>query len=309
MRSRLSAVPLLSALLLAGTPSLLEAVEAPRIHVWSAESARIISEGQLQQAVSSADYLIIGEIHDNPEHHRLQARLLAHFADHHDGQLSVGFEQLNVDQQPLLDEFPLHDDTRAETFGEAVDWADSGWPDYAMYQPLFAASFERGLPVVPLMFSPGITRGIFEDGVGAALPPEVLQQLEPQSLLSDAERRVVEQEMQDAHCGKLPESMLPGMVNVQIARDAFMAHRMVQADERAVVITGNGHARRDRGVPYFLQRLRPEARIVVVSLLETSETAEDSIEEAAARRADAEITDYTVFTPEQERSDPCLAFQ
>lgn len=282
---------------------------AARITVWSSISAETIDEEQLRQAITSADYLVIGEIHDNPLHHQLQADLLSHFADHDDGQISVGFEQLSVDQQPLLDAFYQQANATADTFAEAVEWSQSGWPDYGIYQVLFTATLERQLAIVPLMFSAATTREVFNGGVDVALTDDALSRLRPDALLSAEQRDVVERDMQDAHCGKLPESMLPGMVDVQIARDAFMAYRMVQAAERGVIITGNGHARRDRGMPLFMARLRPDANILVINLLELADVEGDALAGQAQDRADNSISDYTVFTPELARSDPCLAFQ
>jgi len=283
--------------------------EAGRVSAWSSGDARIIDQVQLRRAITRADYLIIGEIHDNPQHHQLQADLLGHFADSHDAAISVGYEQLSVDQQPLLDAFHEQATATADSFGEAVVWSQSGWPDYAIYRPLFAATLERGLPIVPLMFPLATTRDIVSEGIEVALTEDALARLRPDTLLSAEARAAVEAEMQDAHCGKLPDPMLPAMVDVQIARDAFMAYRIVQAAERAVIITGNGHARRDRGIPQFIQRLRPDAAIVVVHLLEVAEGDSGTVAEQAAGRAGSDITDYALFTPEHPRSDPCLAFQ
>lgn len=261
----------------------------------------------LHRAIAHADYLVLGEIHDNPWHHREQARLLALFADLHGGDLAAGFEQLTVDQRAALDAFLRSPDAGAEALGRAVSWSESGWPEYRIYRPLFEAALARELPIVPLMFSASSTRAIMTNGIQAVLPEAALERLRPDSLLGRKERALVEQDMQDAHCGELPTDMLPAMVDVQIARDAFMAHTIVEAAARAVIITGNGHARRDRGMPRFLQRLRPDARIVVVTLLEAS--GAEAIPEQARRAAQSEITDYALFTPEHPRRDPCLAFQ
>lgn len=310
MNTALATSLLAAALLTTQVSAAVTASEADaRVTAWSSSTGEVIDQAQLRKALARADYLIIGEIHDNPLHHRLQADLLGHFADSHDGAISVGFEQLTTDQQPLLDAFYQQTTATADTFGEAVAWSQSGWPDYSIYQPLFAATLERGLPIVPLMFPSATTRNIFTDGVEVALTDEALARLRPDTLLGAEELASVEREMQDAHCGKLPDAMLPAMVSVQIARDAFMAYSIVQAAGRAVIITGNGHARRDRGIPRFIERLRPDANILVVNLLELAEGEHDSVATLAGERAGIGITDYAVFTPEHPRSDPCLAFQ
>lgn len=280
---------------------------AQPLSAWSTATASPVDEAQLYRDLAAADYLLIGEIHDNPHHHRLQAELLAHFADSHPGGVSVGFEQLNRDQQASLDTFLEQNPADAAALAEAVTWHASGWPDFAIYQPLFSAALQRELPIVPLMFATATTREVMRHGVEAALPAAAMARLRPDTLLSAGERQQVEREMQDAHCGKLPASMLPAMVDVQIARDAYMALSMTQAADRAVIITGNGHARRDRGIPAFLQRLRPEAHVVVVTLLEQSET--QTAEAQMREQARPDIADFTLMTPAHPRDDPCLAFQ
>ena len=58
-----------------------------------------------------------------------------------------------------------------------------------------------------------------------------------------------------------------------------------------MLIAGNGHVRKDRGVPWYLARMRPDARIVSVGLIEV----------AAGRRRPAELPfDYVWFTPRAE---------
>ena len=276
--------------------------------VWHAPTAAIVDRETLHRALTQADYLILGEIHDNPRHHRIQAELLGEFADSvDDNKLAVGFEQLSLDQKTALDTYLQQSDADAQSLGDAVQWQASGWPDYAIYRPLFAATLQRNLPVIPLMHSADATREIMQDGSAAVLPATALERLRPDTLLDREQTAVVEREMQQSHCGKLPAAMLPAMVNVQIARDAFMAYAAVEAANRAVIITGNGHARRDRGIPRFLQRLRPDARIVVVTLLEAAQ--DTSPEMQASRRAGENVTDFAIITPPQPREDPCLAFQ
>jgi uncharacterized iron-regulated protein len=258
----------------------------------------------LAQAVE-ADYLVLGEIHDNPLHHRLQAELLARYADRHPS-TAVGFEQLDVDQEAALIQYRGQSTPTAEGLAEAVDWPSSGWPDFAIYAPLFEEALRRELSIQPLMSSRSASRRVLENGFASILPDPALQVLQPDRLLDAREREEVGGLMQDAHCGMLPEDRIAGMVNVQIARDAFMAWRAFQAGERAVIITGNGHARRDRGLPRFLQRLTPPANIVVIQLLEW-----DGGDEGDARAfvpADS-VADFVILTPGQEREDPCLAFQ
>ena len=80
-----------------------------------------------------------------------------------------------------------------------------------------------------------------------------------------------------AHCDALPEDMLPGMVAVQRLRDAVLARAVVRAMDDTggpvAVITGNGHARRDWGMPAMLARAAPDLDVWVLGQTEEDQPA------------------------------------
>jgi len=104
-----------------------------------------------------------------------------------------------------------------------------------------------------------------------------------------------ESEIDAGHCHALPAEVWPRMARAQYARDAFMAHMLRERASRgAVLLAGNGHARRDFGVPRWLA-LDP-ARVLSVGFLET-----DSVMPASA-------FDAVVRAPPAARDDPCARF-
>ena len=117
-------------------------------------------------------------------------------------------------------------------------------------------------------------------------------------------RQAAQEDLQQtAHCNALPAGALPGMVEAQRLRDAALAraivaahHEAAEAEGPVIVITGNGHARPDWGVPALLANL-PE-RLSVASVGQYEETAPDS----------PPFADWIV-TPAVERPDPCAAFR
>src|SRR5690349_11490027 len=44
--------------------------------IWEPRTGHVVDEATLHAAVAAADYVFLGEVHDNPDHHLLQARLL-----------------------------------------------------------------------------------------------------------------------------------------------------------------------------------------------------------------------------------------
>ena len=80
-----------------------------------------------------ADVVILGEIHDNPEHHRNQALAVAALMPS-----ALVFEMLTPAQAGKTPP----DRSEAEAMARAFAWQSSGWPEFSMYHPIFAAAPE-----------------------------------------------------------------------------------------------------------------------------------------------------------------------
>jgi uncharacterized iron-regulated protein len=86
------------------------------------------------------------------------------------------------------------------------------------------------------------------------------------------------------------------MVNAQVARDIWMARLIREQLPRDVVlIAGNGHVRKDVGVPYWLASVAPAPGMRSVGYLEAPE---------ARGRYDAVVS---VAAP--QRPDPCASLR
>ncbi|HSA79654.1 MAG TPA: ChaN family lipoprotein, partial [Geminicoccaceae bacterium] len=186
----------------------------------------------------------------------------------------------------------------AAGLGAAVDWPALGWPDWALYQPIAQAALDRGAEIVAADLSPAQRQAVFRDG------PEVLQAGMVRRTGLDRNfpaplAASLAQELRDAHCGRIPEPVVAGKFRVQRARDAMMADRLATVAGRAggVLIAGNGHIRTDRGVPWYLARIRPMARTVSVAFLEV----QDGLDPTATDLP----FDYVWFTPRVDDLDPC----
>ncbi|MDO8862827.1 ChaN family lipoprotein [Haliea sp. E1-2-M8] len=268
--------------------------------IWSTAAQGFIGMDELRHALANADYVLLGENHDNPAHHKLQAQIIASLA--WPDPAVAGFEQIHTEQATALEAWLQSAPDGTSGLDTALDWEQSGWPDWALYEPVFAAVLARGWRPLDLMFPAATVRAVFSGGIDAALRSDVIEQLQPDALFSPEQRLEMQALMADSHCGRIPSEHMAAMVDVQIARDAHMAWRLATSDKRAVVITGNGHARRDWGVPLFLQQLRPEAKIVSITL---TELAADRREPGAYATARPTWTDFTLFTAAQDRGDPC----
>ena len=228
--------------------------------------------------------MLLGELHDNALHHANQAAVVLELAPS-----ALVVEMLTPDQVAAAEGIDRRD---GEALGVALGWQDSGWPDFSLYQMIFAAAPEAALygAAVPR----DQVRRAMTEGAAALLPDMGLRPL-PEA--EQAEREAMQAE---AHCGALPEHMLPSMVEAQRYRDASFAATALRALRETggpvVVITGNGHARRDWGMPVYLSAMAPEVPVVALGQFEAAPEAPPAF-------------DVWLVTAPAEREDPCAAFR
>lgn len=240
--------------------------------------------------LQGATFLLLGEVHDNAEQHRKRAALLAGLLS--DGRTTaVVFEQMDRGHDAAIDAAPR--DAEAVATAGQLDRKGWGWP---LHEPVLAAALAGGATLRGGDLSNAAARAIVLGGVSSV--PEDLRPLLDAAAWSGADQASVEQEIDRSHCGALPARLWPAMALAQRARDAALAKAMLEAarqHERVVLIAGNGHVRRDLGVPRYLVGAGVEAR-AIVSL---------GYLEAADPDASYDIVDVT---PAAARPDPCLDF-
>lgn len=247
------------------------------------------ADQKLPDAALLADVVFIGEQHDNPGHHALQADWTQALQP-----TALVFEMLTPEQAAMVTP-----DNRGskDTLGEALGWAASGWPDFAMYYPIFAAA-----PTAAI-FGASVPRdqvhGMMEQDLAVAFGAQDATRFGLDHPLP-AQQQVLREQMQaDAHCGALPEDLLPMMVSVQRLRDATLARAALEALDKTggpvVVITGNGHARADWGAPFYLAAASPDITLFAVAQGEAGQVPDGTF-------------DVSVDGPSVDRGNPCDAF-
>jgi len=275
--------------------------------IWDVRTARFVERDALARRLTGARYVLLGEKHDNPDHHQIQAALVrALLASGR--RPAIAFEQLTADQAPALARHLASAPRDAAGLAEAVNWKRSGWPDFALYQPIVEAALNAGVPVVAGNLGTATIRSVAR-GEPGAVPPELSTRYGLDRPLAPAAQARLTAEIRDAHCGHLPAARVDSMVLAQRARDATLADSLVsRADvDGGVLIAGVGHVRADHGVPLYLVARTPSVSIVVVAPLE----ARDGLtkpEDYAAQFDGALPFDFVWFTPRMDYKDPCAGF-
>ncbi|MFN4282114.1 MAG: ChaN family lipoprotein [Alphaproteobacteria bacterium] len=261
-----------------------------------------LSRAQFAARLADADVVLIGERHDNAEHHRLQAWIVGEMAKRRP--VAVVFEMIDATREDALAAFLAERPRDAATLGVRLDWDASGWPDWALYRPIADAALAQptppARPIAAGNLPPATARDIARAGAKAESVDAALRDSLRRAEGEDAALLAVHAaDIRDGHCGMLPERLLGTFALAQYARDETMARAIIRAaadGARVALIAGNGHARKDVGVPRHLARLAPDLKVLSMGLIE------------GAGESDGAPFDIVWRTAAVERGDPCAAF-
>lgn len=262
--------------------------------VWSRAANDFVPPATLERALEQTRYLLLGETHDNVDHHRLQAQLLEHFLAHQE-EAAVAFEMLDEGQAVGLS---APAPRTAEELRTRVQWDQQGWPEFEQYRPIFEVAIRHGAAILPAQ--PKRERLVAAMHHQDATSEDPSLRLAPR--LPESVRADMIEEIREAHCGHAPEAMVAPMVRAQSFRDAWMARTMVLASAPTALIAGRGHVREDRGVPTYLTRhgVRDSLTVAFVDVDDARTTPKDY---------GALPFDFVVFTPRVTDESACEQFK
>ena len=237
--------------------------------------------------------VLLGEVHDNHELLRLRLDALERaFAA--GWRPAIVMEQFDRERQGDIERARRERPDDAQHVIDVAAPARGGW-NWDDYRPYVALALAYRVPLVAANVSAADTARIVRGGYAAVFDATTIAALGLDRTIDSAWQAAQENEIDVGHCHALPSDVWPRMVRAQYARDAFMAHMLREhAAQGAVLLAGNGHARRDFGVPRWLA-LDP-ARVLSVGFLETDSTMP------------AGAFDAVVRAPPAARDDPCARF-
>jgi uncharacterized iron-regulated protein len=276
--------------------------------VWDVRTEQALSREQVIAELARADELLLGELHDNVEHHRTQARVLEELVSR-GRRPAVVMEQIDVDWQAAIDTARTRPGASVEDIAVAGHVERKAW-DWPLYEPIVELALRHGLPIVAGNLSRAQAMRLAREGA-EALPGDRLRALGFEAVWNPERERRLREEVQEAHCGLAPERLVAGLALAQRARDATLAEAMIPHLERGVVaIVGRGHARRDLAVPIYLAHARSDLRVVSVGFVEVGPGLA-SLRSRLGEFSDGgtHAFDLAWLSPEQPREDPCKSIR
>ncbi|SNY92473.1 Uncharacterized iron-regulated protein [Cohaesibacter sp. ES.047] len=258
-----------------------------------------IKPDALRDALEKARYVLVGEKHDNPIHHRIQADVVRWLGEEgRTGQLV--FEMIEMRYAETLSDVQR---SNLSNLGDAVEWQQRGWPSWSLYQPIADAALAADMRLKP--GNPDRDE-MMRVAQGKAVAETALEDLSWDRDYSKDQLEGLLDELVDAHCGMMDKDSLMPLATMQRYKDAHMARAMRQdlkPDEVSVLIAGNGHVRRDRGVPMFLD---DQTDTIVIGSIEV---IRDKTNPQSYAAFDPALYDYVWFTARVDEIDPCVRFK
>jgi uncharacterized iron-regulated protein len=243
------------------------------------------------QDAANPQVLLLGEVHDNPQGHKLRFEELRKRVEA-GWRPAIAMEQFDHEDQEMLDA-AQKGCLDAGCVIRAMN--KKGW-DWQQYYPVIQLALDRQLPIVAVNLSRANASKVVRDGVASSFDPKTVTEYRLNEPISADWRKAQEREIRAGHCDMLPDMMVPGMVNAQLARDIWMAKLIRDQQPRDVVlIAGNGHVRKDIGVPRWLNTVGTKLTVKAIGYVEGGGMKEQF--------------DEVRSIPAVKRADPCAKFK
>ena len=233
--------------------------------VWSGAwvdtaSRERMAGGDVLARAARSRMVLLGETHDNADHHRWQLQTIAALQAR-GGAVVLGFEMFPRRVQPVLDDW-VAGKLSESGFLAAVGWEKVWGFDPALYMPLFDFARINRVPMVALNIGRDLVASIREDG-WAAVPEAMREGVSDPAPPRPAYREELDRVYQEHVLRRGAEADAVGLerfIDVQIVWDRAMAEALVRAAAApgaplVIGVIGGGHVEDDHGVPYQLAAL------------------------------------------------------
>jgi uncharacterized iron-regulated protein len=212
-------------------------------------------------ALSRRAVVLLGESHEDAEHHRCQLHSIAALLNQRPD-LVLGFEMFPRRVQPVLDRWSRGELSEAEFLRE-VGWSEIWGTEPGLYLPLFHFARMHRVPMLALNVSRSTVRAVSTRGLDGLSPDERERVGNPAPVSVEYRERLFEVYKQHQTGGETPIADSDGFqrfVQAQTFWDRAMAEAITAAHRRGrrplvVGIVGQGHVEYGDGVARQLAAL------------------------------------------------------
>jgi len=229
---------------------------------WTVPGAGRIAAAEILRRSAKAQVVLLGEHHDDVDHHRWELQTTAALAALRKN-LVIGFEMFPRRVQGALDRW-VANELSEEEFLKASDWSRVWGYDPALYLPLFHFARINRIPMLALNVERELVRSVRSGGL-ASVPAEKREGVSRPAPAGESylERlfQSYAQHPENAHAAPArTDTGFQRFVEAQLLWDRAMAQAMVEAGTRhpdalIVGIMGSSHVENGEGVQHQIESL------------------------------------------------------
>ena len=237
-------------------------------------SGKVITPRDLFTRHSQQSIVLLGEVHDNADHHRWQLNALSALHSRN-ANLVLGLEMLPREAQPALDAW-TRGTTDTATFLEQSGWQENWGYDPGLYLPILHFARLNRLPAVAINIDRQLVSQVGDRGWDALADDERMGLSDPAPASPEYRRSLGElyrykmlamhgDDPGDNEGGDAVERVMQSeafghFVDAQLTWDRAMAEALADAhradpDALVVAIVGRGHLEHGYGIPHQLADL------------------------------------------------------
>lgn len=231
----------------------------PQDNIVDLHTGQKLTPQQLLAKLSNQPRVIVGEKHDNLQHHQIEQWLVEQLPRQRT-QGSVLMEMITPNQQEKVnavkDRLKQGETLTGQQITEQTAW-QKGWK-WDLYSGVATAALQGPYPLLSANLDRSEIKKFYEH------PLPVTGALSTQPSVRAAITKTIE----ESHGGKLEPKQAEAMLAIQQQRDRRMAESLLAAPTPALLIVGGYHANRALGVPLHIEDIAPMTELTVVMLAE-----------------------------------------
>lgn len=226
-------------------------------------SGHYLDQQQLFDSLAHFPLVYVGEVHDNPASHRLELEVLSAMRQRHPGQVSLGMEMFNIEQQAVLDRWVAGELSEKEFLRESR-WFENWGGDFELYRELLEYCRDQQIPVIGLNTTRALGRKVSMTSLDQ-LDEETRAQM-PEMDMNDPYQLEMINKIFGAH--GTGATMLESFSRRQTLWDETMAATVAEymrdrENHHMVVIAGGWHVHYGFGIPRRVHRRLPLPYVLV----------------------------------------------
>ena len=279
-----------------------------------------VAPGRLFFSLANKPIVLLGEVHDNPAHHRWQHYMLAALHSRNANTV-LGLEMLPRRVQPTLDDWSQGKLDEAG-FLEQSEWDELWGYDASLYLPLLHFARSNRLPTIALNIDRQLVSKVGAEGWHALDASERMGLSDPAPASAAYRQRLGElyayKQQIHGHAADdtasdnavdlqaiMKSAAFSNFVDAQLTWDRAMAEALAAAHRRdpealIVGIIGRGHLEYGHGIPHQLADLGIDDVAVLLPV-----DADDACQAMSAELADADLADAVfVVEAQMEKDEP-----